>query len=917
VIAGNVGGVELLLGRKADVNTANGVGWTAAFLSVAHSQPHILQLLLTSKADILHSRDLEGNSVLHLACQYNNLDMTTTLISAQANPEATNYANLTPLDNAQEHEITKAYLREVITQNEGLIYAAREGNAARITELVELNPSLVKMDRTVDGLSALEWAIANKHYEAMQELLSSGAYCDVADMQRFLKVNVDDNDTQDLLLDALSWNQCLIQALKAGDWAESLSLVDKSACVITEEKFTGRTPLHIACSHPHEEPPFELLSALIGKKANVLARDNEGWTPLLQAVNEGHYTASACILKHFGQQFAGVGQITAGSSVANEIASILQPNFQGVSPISTAVMRDDVVFLRILADFVEQFKEGFAKMELAPWADLAGEGGKAASCFLVFHTMSFQFRLEVKMILPWVMKTATNALQRSLRKNGEHYACAKHILEAVPPVEVFEKVAWEKVFAQAPEKYKEVLEFEMEVAAKANPKAKAKSKAGDKKDDPKQVGKQPTASSNAKAGGRGGKDGNDKDDKRRGSRDDRKGANKGGKGSDSDNALMLQHFASMQKLRSHTLPTISKIDAEYYKLSKKEQTQLLMSPKISSAVAIELLLERKADPNFFDVQGQTPLFFHAARVPKLYANPFGGAGPLPVGGAGSQEPLSPTSRMNNRLRFQMQQLQNQQVDIVRSLLSAFADCNIKDNAGRRAIDHAKDPTIKQILRVAQVEKTKLFEYKNQGKRIKELRFEGLPVNREPKFLLARLQDLFVKYDIADEVANVKIPLGSIDHKPFGYAVVRLREIQSDDSGSPPVASGGDAPEPAFEMIQPPEQRFYEIQQLLNGQLLSFEKTLSYKTRDKLIEDFVGISENLTLEKLMDHGNAVTNEVSAGWKLVLLNGRNVTTTSWSEILNELGRMKEKQKVVVEVRNPKPLGRLKVYVETHFE
>ena len=121
-------------------------------------------------------------------------------------------------------------------------------------------------------------------------------------------MNVDDNDTQDLLLDALSWNQCLIQALKAGDWAESLSLVDKSACVITEEKFTGRTPLHIACSHPHEEPPFELLSALIGTKANVLARDNEGWTPLLQAVNEGHYTASAYganlyILRHFVKNY--------------------------------------------------------------------------------------------------------------------------------------------------------------------------------------------------------------------------------------------------------------------------------------------------------------------------------------------------------------------------------------------------------------------------------------------------------------------------------------------------------------------------------------------------------------------------------------------------------------------------------------
>ncbi|CAD7973486.1 unnamed protein product [Amoebophrya sp. A120] len=926
VLNGNFAGVELLLGKKAELNIANNVGWTPVFLAVAHNQPQLLTSLIQAKADIANAIDQDGNTPLHLACQYNNVDLTSQLVLNQANPDARNFDGLTPLDNAQEHEICKAFLREVLAQNQQLIYAARDGDTTKITEILEDNPLLVRLDKRVDGMSALEWAVMNGHYEAVQELVSSGAYCNIPSLQNFLKVNVDDNETQDMVLEALSWNENLQLALKQANWDVAYTLVDKSACVTSQEPFTGRTPLHIACSHLQEECPFDLVSLLITKKSDLTARDVNGWTPLLCAANEGHYTTCACILKHATMQTPAPppGQTQEKVTVAN---SVLQPNFENVSPISTAIMRDDVVLIRIFADHVEMNKDSFARMELAPWTDLAGEGGKPAVAFLLFHTMSFQFKCEVKQITPYVMKCATNALQRSHRKR-EHFRTAKAILEATAPADEYEKVNWERVFSQAPDKFKELLEFELEVAVRdSRPKAKAKGKA---------TGNSSTTSP-AKAAPAVTKQETEKKTNRKGSlTGDKKGDKKRKTGEEED--IMAGFFGSMQKLRCHTLPTICKIDAEYYKLGKKEQTQLLMSPKICTSVAIELLLERRADPNMFDVVGQTPLFFHAGKdlgLDKFDSQNSRSAffsdsnsqpgSPTAGGGSSPRSPKSPKMLRGtvfgelqlrhaaaNEKRGQYQTelrkkdyataLDNAREArmIVKQLLISGADCNLKDNAGRRAIDFAKDPVIKQMLRVAQVEKTKLYALESMNLQILELRVEGLPMNKEPKFLIARLEDLFRKIGLSvinrdddddPDVTDIRIPVGSVDQKPLGYAIVRLQN-------------------------QTPKNRFNEIQDVLDHCMLYNEKTLTYRTRDKFLED-ITLTEDLSLSHLSKNGNAQQNEVAPGWKLVLLNGRQISHLPLSEIMAELGRMKEKQKVFIEVRNPKPLGRMRIFVETHFE
>lgn len=45
------------------------------------------------------------------------------------------------------------------------------------------------------------------------------------------------------------------------------------------------------------EPPFGILASILARKADLFARDVEGWTAILHAVNERHYTSVAFLLK--------------------------------------------------------------------------------------------------------------------------------------------------------------------------------------------------------------------------------------------------------------------------------------------------------------------------------------------------------------------------------------------------------------------------------------------------------------------------------------------------------------------------------------------------------------------------------------------------------------------------------------------
>ena len=67
--------------RNANVNIANGSGWTPLMRAAIHGNRDILQLLLSYNANP-HARNYNTDTPLHIACEYNQLDIVRDLLEA-------------------------------------------------------------------------------------------------------------------------------------------------------------------------------------------------------------------------------------------------------------------------------------------------------------------------------------------------------------------------------------------------------------------------------------------------------------------------------------------------------------------------------------------------------------------------------------------------------------------------------------------------------------------------------------------------------------------------------------------------------------------------------------------------------------------------------------------------------------------
>ena len=111
------------------------------------------------------------------------------------------------------------------------------------------------------GLTPLVLVIQNSHPECVEVLLQMGARPNVG-----------------------NWSP-LHEAALVGDVASARLLLQNKADPNRTERSNGGTPLHVACFQGQTEIAKMLIKA--GAKLNV--RDKEGFTPLFQAKDQGHF----------------------------------------------------------------------------------------------------------------------------------------------------------------------------------------------------------------------------------------------------------------------------------------------------------------------------------------------------------------------------------------------------------------------------------------------------------------------------------------------------------------------------------------------------------------------------------------------------------------------------------------------------
>jgi ankyrin repeat protein len=143
-----------------------------------------LRVLINQKADV-NGPQADGNTALHWAAQWNNLEAADLLIRAGANPMAATRLGATPLYLASEAG-SAAMISKLLaagadpnatflTHGETpLMFAARSGSVDSVRVLLDSGAKLEAQD-TLRGTTALIWAAEQNHPALVRLLLARGA----------------------------------------------------------------------------------------------------------------------------------------------------------------------------------------------------------------------------------------------------------------------------------------------------------------------------------------------------------------------------------------------------------------------------------------------------------------------------------------------------------------------------------------------------------------------------------------------------------------------------------------------------------------------------------------------------------------------------------------------------------------------
>merc|ERR1712100_961991 len=137
--------------------------------------------------------------------------------------------------------------------------------------------------------------------------------------------------------------------MKDKEWDVVEQMLKLSACVGSREPMTGRTALHLACMG-ETECPHKVLNLLLSKKADIYSRDQAGWTPLLHATNNSHYTT--------------IGILTRTCTLPHAHNLLTTPSFDNASPVAGALANDDICLCFALCEFLDLNRDAFDKIEI-------------------------------------------------------------------------------------------------------------------------------------------------------------------------------------------------------------------------------------------------------------------------------------------------------------------------------------------------------------------------------------------------------------------------------------------------------------------------------------------------------------------------------------------------------------------------
>ncbi|XP_028398575.1 transient receptor potential cation channel subfamily A member 1-like [Dendronephthya gigantea] len=263
--------VQMFIDNKANVNQKSGNGDTPLHIACARGHLNTCKILLENGADIC-STDSSNMLPIHRAASKGHVECLEYLINKGRNIDASHYCGsaLLAASRCMQHEAVK-YLLDAgasVTERNQMMdtclhVAVGKGDIRTVKVIMEkCSDSLMEL-RDKNERTALHIAAANGNVEVMNILLSYKP--DV--------VAIDDRGKCPLHIAAENNNL---------DCARILIEADKDCVNYTD--FMWRTPLHLASVYSRDK---KLIQLLLENGADVNARDDRRWTPLLYVAAAG------------------------------------------------------------------------------------------------------------------------------------------------------------------------------------------------------------------------------------------------------------------------------------------------------------------------------------------------------------------------------------------------------------------------------------------------------------------------------------------------------------------------------------------------------------------------------------------------------------------------------------------------------
>lgn len=315
---GNTRIVKMLTENYPKLNERDNLGRTPLMIASALDFGMVVEVLLSSSGIDIDAQDNKGDTALHKAVKRGSYDVVRKLVQKGADKSITNTYLQTPLDVASQKkdEEIADFLRDEPVPGSGMngtkSVLGRNGECRLISfirgtidgdlrELIEGGEDLNETD--AKGKTALHWAVIKENYEAVKLLLEKGADASMVDESEWTPVYfaaLTNNVRIGQLLvdekvgeqrDFLNRTPLHLAAFK-GSFEFARLLID-NGCSITDEEYTGWTPLECAIILTQEK----MIEFLVGQIKDADDERIGGETPLIFALKNDRYYSAETLLR--------------------------------------------------------------------------------------------------------------------------------------------------------------------------------------------------------------------------------------------------------------------------------------------------------------------------------------------------------------------------------------------------------------------------------------------------------------------------------------------------------------------------------------------------------------------------------------------------------------------------------------------